>query len=87
MFCNLSSCFINYSPQQITYKICLKCNSLNKFNQNLMVLNTYRALDDRYCTIYFRCSKGHKFSYCCRSEDYNDIIEYTNKNTDMTLFT
>lgn len=80
----LSSCFINYAPQQITYKICLQCDLLNKFNQNFMVLNTYHCKNE--CHIYFRCCEGHKFWYCCNCEDYNSIIEYTRVNTNMESF-
>ena len=50
----------SYSSQK-TYKICLQCNSQGKFNDKLMILNTYDY--NLNSELLLRCSMGHLISY------------------------
>ena len=87
MGCSYSSFIMNSFPSQVTYKICLKCNlENNKFNKNIMILNSYHE-KDRNRTILFICSEGHQFCYTTNDENYNSIIEYNNSNIDINSFT
>jgi hypothetical protein len=48
---------------QITSKICMKCNENNILNEDLTILNIFTGKDKYSRALLLRCSKGHILRY------------------------